>query len=43
MLVDLLFSGTSGGFRGGALGAEAPPFQSPLALNGSDELPLMLK
>ena len=32
---------TSGGFRGGALGAEAPPFQSPLALNGSDELPLM--
>ena len=33
--------GDSGGFRGGALGAEAPPFQSPLALNGSDELPLM--
>ena len=26
----------SGGFRGGALGAEAPPFQSPLAFKCTD-------
>ena len=28
--------GSSGGFRGGALGAEAPPFQSPLAFKCTD-------